>query len=91
MPVPTDLPTGHERQEADQRRHLHAGQGHPPGGRTARTQQVLVIVNGDHITVADFDGVILAEHTRPAPSITYVGNGQPRGPRPKTPKASRKS
>ncbi len=40
-------------------------------------QQVLVIVDGDHITVADLDGDILIEHTRPAPGITYVGNGRP--------------
>jgi putative transposase len=34
--------------------------------------------------VADLDGEILIEHTRPAPGITYVGNGLPRGPRPRT-------
>ena len=28
------------------------------------------------------DGVILIEHTRPAPGITYVGNGRPRRPLP---------
>ncbi|GAA1151005.1 hypothetical protein GCM10009630_56680 [Kribbella jejuensis] len=38
-------------------------------------QQVLVITAGDKITVADLDGEILIEHTRPAPGITYVGNG----------------
>jgi transposase InsO family protein len=47
--------------------------------------------SGDHIIITDFDGVILAEHTRPAPGITYVGNGRPRGPRPKNPKPSPKS
>lgn len=54
-------------------------------------QQVQLIVNDNHITVADSDGVILIEHTRPAPGITYVGNGRPRGPRPKTPQPSPKS
>jgi putative transposase len=44
-------------------------------------QQVLVITTGDKITVADLDGEILIEHTRPAPGVTYVGNGRPRGPR----------
>jgi transposase InsO family protein len=44
-------------------------------------QQVLVITAGDKITVADLDGEILIEHTRPAPGVTYVGNGHPRGPR----------
>jgi len=47
-------------------------------------QQVLVITTGskvgDKITVADLDGEILIEHTRPAPGVTYVGNGRPRGP-----------
>ena len=44
-------------------------------------QQVLVITAGDKITVADPEGEILIEHTRPAPGVTYVGNGRPRGPR----------
>lgn len=54
-------------------------------------QQVLVNTDGDKITIIDLDGEILAEHTRPAPGITYVGNGRPRGPRPKNPKPSPKS
>ena len=54
-------------------------------------EQVLVITDGDKITVADLDGEILIEHTRPAPGVTYVGNGRPRGPRPKNPEASPKS
>jgi putative transposase len=54
-------------------------------------QQILVITNGDKITVADLEGEILIEHTRPAPGITYVGNGQPRGLRPKTDQTSPKS
>ena len=44
-------------------------------------QQVLVIIAGDKITVAGLEGEILIEHTRPAPGVTYVGNGRPRGPR----------
>jgi putative transposase len=39
-------------------------------------QQVLVITAADNITVADLDGEILIEHTRPGPGVTYVGNGQ---------------
>lgn len=46
-------------------------------------QEVLVVTDGDHITVADLDGEVLIEHTRPAPGVRYVGNGRPRGPRPK--------
>ena len=71
----------HHRQKVDQRRHLHAGRGPLHGRRTLRLQQVLAIVDGDKITVADLDGEILIEHTRPAPGTTYVGNGRPRGPR----------
>jgi putative transposase len=40
-------------------------------------QQVLVITAGDVITVADLEGEILIEHTRPAPGLTYVGNRRP--------------
>ena len=42
-------------------------------------QQVLVSVDGGKITV-DLDGEIFTAHTRPAPGVTYVGNGRPRGP-----------
>jgi putative transposase len=46
-------------------------------------QQVLVVSDGnqagDKIIVTDMHGEILAEHTRPAPGTTYVGNGRPRG------------
>jgi putative transposase len=57
--------------------------------------QVLVVSDGDQpgdkIIVTDLDGEILAERTRPAPEIRYVGNGRPRGRRPKNPGASPKS
>ncbi|GFG77656.1 hypothetical protein MPRG_09320 [Mycobacterium paragordonae] len=53
--------------------------------------QVLVVTNGDKIIVADLDGEVLIEHTRPAPGVTYVGNGRPRGPHPKNDKTSPKS
>jgi hypothetical protein len=58
-------------------------------------QQVLVVSNGnqagDKIIVTDMQGEILAEHTRPAPGITYVGNGRRPGTRPKNPGVSPKS
>jgi transposase InsO family protein len=54
-------------------------------------EQVLVITHGDNITVTDLNGEILVEHTRPAPGVTYVGNGRPSGPRPKTGETSPKS
>ncbi len=57
--------------------------------------QVLVVSNGnqpgDKITITDLQGEILAEHTRPAPGIRYVGNGHPRGKRPNNPGTSPKS
>jgi putative transposase len=54
-------------------------------------QQVLVVGDGDTIIITDLQGEVLAEHTRPAPGINYVGNGRPRGPRPKTGQPSPKS
>ena len=47
-------------------------------------QEVLVITDGDKITIADLAGEILIEHTLPAPGIKYVGNGRPRRPRTQT-------
>jgi putative transposase len=52
---------------------------------------VLIDIDGDTITVINPEGEILAEHTRPAPGITYVGNGRPPGPRPKPSETSPKS
>lgn len=46
-------------------------------------EQVLVVCDGDNIIITDLQGEVLAEHTRPAPGTNYVGNGRPRGPRPK--------
>jgi putative transposase len=54
-------------------------------------QHVLVIADGDHLTVTDLDGEVLIEHTRPAPGVKYVGNGRPPGMRPKSPEVSPKS
>jgi len=54
-------------------------------------QQVLVIIEGENITVADLEGTILIEHTRPAPGTKYVGNGRPPGGRPRSPETSPKS
>ncbi len=51
-------------------------------------EDVLVSEDGDPITVADLNGTVLIEHSRPAPGIKYVGNGKPRGRRPRTTVAS---
>ena len=40
-------------------------------------QHVLVVADGNPITVTDLDGEVLTEHTRPDPGVTYVGNGRP--------------
>lgn len=57
-------------------------------------QQVLVISagknTGDPVIITDLEGKILAEHTKPAPGIRYVGNNQPPGTRPKTRQTSPK-
>lgn len=58
-------------------------------------QRVLVVCNGnnvgDAIIITDLQGEVLAEHTRPAPGIRYVGNGQPPGTRPRNTQPSPKS
>jgi putative transposase len=54
-------------------------------------QQVLVVSDDDKIIITDPHGEVLTERTRPAPGINYVGNGRPRGPRPKAEKPSPKS
>ena len=54
-------------------------------------KQVLVITDGDKFTVTDFDGEVLAELTRAAPGVKYIGNGRPPGTRPKKPDVSPKS
>jgi putative transposase len=34
-------------------------------------QQVLVITDGDKVTVTDLEGEILIDHTKPAPGVTH--------------------
>ena len=45
-------------------------------GSRHRYEHVLVITNGNQITIADLNGEVLIEHTRAAPGVTYVGNGR---------------
>jgi putative transposase len=47
--------------------------------------QVLVVSEGDTIIITDLQGEVLAEHTRPASGINYVGNGRPHAPKPRKP------
>jgi transposase InsO family protein len=51
-------------------------------------EQVLVIKDDNTTIVTDLQGEILIEHTRPAPGVTYVGNGRPRGGRTNPPEPS---
>ena len=69
---------------------LLAGVRYKVDGRFA-CEQVLIVTDGDTITVADLDGEVLIKHTRPAPGVRYVGNGRPRGQRPKSDEMSPKS
>lgn len=90
-PAPSDLPAGTRvKTLASNGAFTLAGVHYMVGGQYG-FQQVMVITDGDKITVADLDGEILVEHTRPAPGVRYVGNGRPRGPRPKPPETSPKS
>lgn len=87
-PPPEDLPTGTTvRKLSSLGTFMLARVTYMVGGQHG-FQQVLVITDSDKITVADLEGEILIEHTQPAPGVTYVGNGRPRGPRPKTPEPS---
>jgi putative transposase len=80
-PAPKDLPAGTRVTKLSTAgTFVLAGVTYKVDGRRV-LEQVLVITDGDKITVADLEGEILIEHTRPAPGVTYVGNGRPRGPR----------
>jgi transposase InsO family protein len=90
-PMPTDLPAStHVRKLTSAGTFWLAGVHYMVGGPHG-FQQVLVITDGDKITVADLEGEILIEHTQPAPGVKYVGNGRHRGPQSKTPEPSPKS
>ena len=83
-PAPTDLPSGTITKRLSTNGSFRlAGVTYMVDGKYG-FDHVLIVTDGEHITVTDIDGVILIEHTRPAPGIKYVGNGRPRGGRPKT-------
>jgi hypothetical protein len=91
LPPQKDLPVGTTaRRLTSNGTFMLAGVQYRVGGQHG-FQEVLTIVNGDTITVVDPQGEILIEHTRPAPGMTYVGTGQPSGPRPKSQPPSPKS
>ena len=80
-PPPADLPDDTQLKTLTSAGTFRLDKVHYMVGGPHRFQQVLIISDGDKITVTDLNGEILIEHTRPAPGVTYVGNGQPRGPR----------
>jgi putative transposase len=90
-PAPSDLPEDTQLKTLNSAGTFMLDAVHYMVGGQHGFQQVLVITDGEKITVTDLHGEILIEHTRPAPDIKYVGNGRPRGPRPKTPEPSPKS
>ena len=91
LPPPKDLPVGTTaRRLTGNGTFMLAGVQYRVSGQYG-FQEVLTIVDGDTITVVDPQGEILIEHTRPAPGVTYVGTGQPSGPRPKSQPPSPKS
>jgi transposase InsO family protein len=87
-PVPTDLPDDTQVKKLTTAGTFMLDKVHYKVDGRRALEEVLVITDGDKITVADLDGEVLIEHTRPGPGATYVGNGRPRGPQPKTSKTS---
>lgn len=83
-PVPTDLPDDTQVKKLTTAGTFMLDKVHYKVDGRRALEEVLVITDRDKITVADLDGEILIEHTRPGPGVTYVGNGRPRGPQPKT-------
>jgi putative transposase len=90
-PAPSDLPADTHLKTLSSAGTFMLDAVHYMVGGRYRFQQVLIVTDGDKITVADLHGEILIEHTHPAPGVKYVGNGRPRGPHPKTPEPSPKS
>jgi putative transposase len=84
-PAPSDLPADTQLKTLSSAGTLMLDSVHYMVGGPYRFQQVLIVTDSDKITITDLHGEILIEHTRPAPGVTYVGNGRPRGPRTQEP------
>jgi len=91
VPVPADLPDDTQVKKLTTAGTFMLDKVHYKVDGRRGFEEVLVITDGDKITIADLNGEILIEHTRPGPGVTYVGNGRPRGRRPQTSQASPKS
>jgi putative transposase len=90
-PLPTDLPEGTQVKKLTSYGTFMLDQVQYKVDGRRGLEQVLVITDGDTITVTDLHGEILIEHTRPGSGVTYVGNGRPRGRRPNPSEPSPKS
>lgn len=91
QPVPGDLPEDTITKKLTSAGVFYLDKVHYMLGAPHSFKQVLIITDGDQITVTDLHGEILAELTRPAPGVKYVGNGRRPGQRNKNPKTSPKS
>lgn len=91
QPVPGDLPEDTITKKLTSAGTLYLDKVQYMLGATHGFKQVLIITDGDQITVTDLQGEILAEPTRPGPGVTYVGNGRRPGQRYKNPDTSPKS
>jgi transposase InsO family protein len=86
--APEDLPAGARvRRLTGAGTFMLAGVHYKVDGRYG-FEDVVVVVDGEKITVIDPQGEILIEHTRAAPGVTYVGNGRRPGGRSRTSETS---
>ena len=84
-PVPTDLPENTQIKKLTSHGTFYLDKVQYKVDYHRPFEQVLIITEGDKITVADLHGELLIEHTRPDPGVSYVSNRRPRGRRPETP------
>jgi len=89
--VPTDLPEGTIVKKLSRHGSFYLNKVHYMLGAEHGSTQVLLVTDADKITVVSLHEEILTELTRPTPGVTYVGNGRPRGNRPKNTELSPKS
>ncbi len=82
-PVPLDLPAGTRVRRVSTAGTIGLNQVRYMVDVQRAFEHVLVFSDGDKIIVTDTHGEVLAEHTRPATGVRYIGNGRPRGSRPK--------
>jgi len=87
-PAAADLPEGTQTKKLTSYGTFYLDKVHYKVDSRRAFEHVLVITDGDKITVADLHGEILIEHTRPPAGTTYVGNGRPRGQRSENPPPS---